>query len=178
MDVALLRQALACFLGDEGYLKLVKCLNSGERMRYWQEAAWGRFVSAHPEWAISEHELRLAVRVCWMHGAELLPETVKVVNLEDEVLRRHFVTGGYVFPTADPGEVPHCVKYNGPAGGELCPCARSTSVIKWSEGCPFPPCTMVVWYCPECRRVYASEHPGPTSLIDWGRVNEMAKGTW
>jgi len=183
MDVALFRQALASFLGDDGYWKFVKCLNSG-RMRYWQEVAWGRFVSAHPEWAISEHELRVALRVCWVHGAELLPETVKVVDLPDEVLQHYFVTGGCAFPTvADPGELPGYVLYNpgyvlynGPGGSELCPCARSTSVIQWTEGCPFPSCTMVVWYCPECRRAYASEHPEPTPSIDWGRVSEMAKG--
>jgi len=177
MDVALFRQALASFLGDQGYRKFIKGVSTGERMRYWQKLAWGRFVSAHPEWAISEHELSVALRVCWVHGAELLPETVKVVNLGDEGLRHCFVTGGYFFPTVvDPGEVPRHVMYNGPAGSELCPCAQSTSVIQWTEGCPFPPCTVVVWYCPECRQAYASEHPEPTPSIDWGRVSEMAKG--
>jgi hypothetical protein len=177
MDVALLRQALASFLGDDGYRKFVKHLNSG-RMRYWQEAAWGRFVSAHPEWAISEHELRMALRVCWVHEAELRPEAVEVVDLPDEVRRHYLVTGGFAFPTvADPGEVPGYVRYNGPESSDWCPYARSTSVIKWTEGCPFPSCTMDVWYCPECRRMYASEHPGPIPSIDWGRMSEEVRRT-
>lgn len=185
MDVALFRQALASFLGDEQYWKFVKHLNTRKPpdfgqlrywpgpMRYWQEVAWGRFVSAHPEWAISEHELRVALRICWVHWVDLLPETVEVVSLDHEVLRQYFVTGGYYFPTvADPGGVPHHILYYGPAGSELAPYARSTSVVQWTEGCPFPPCIMDVWYCPECRRIYASEHPGPTPSIDWGRMGE------
>ena len=80
MDVAALRQALASFLGDERYRKFVKHLSYGQRMRYWQEEAWGQFVSGHPEWAMGEDELRVALRVCWVHGAELLTETLTVVD--------------------------------------------------------------------------------------------------
>jgi len=177
VDVALLRQALASFLGDERYWKFVKNLNC-EGMRYWMEVAWGRFVSLHPEWAISEPELRVALRVCWMHGVELVPETVKVVKWDAEVSRHFFTTGGYCLPTvAEPGEEPRYIVYNGPASGELSPCARSTALIRWTEGCPFPPRTMVVWYCSECRRVHGSQSPGPAPSIDWARVREIVTGT-
>jgi len=170
MDVVRLREALASFLGDEAYWKFVRHLDSW-RMRYWQEVAWGRFVSAHPEWAIGEDELRVALRLCWVHRAELLPETVQVVDLDDARLRRCLVTGGFVLPTvAEAGKAPEHVLYNGPAGGELSPWAGSTSVIKWTERCPFPSRTMVVWYCAECRQVYASEQPRPAPSIDWRRL--------
>lgn len=151
MDAVMLREALAAFLGAERYRKFVKSICYGERMRYWQEQAWDQFVLAYPEGAISEDKLRVALRVCWVHGAELLPETINVI-----------------------AEAPDRAGYYIRTGSELYPCSESTAIL-WTEGCPFPLCAAVVWYCPICRRAYASEHPVPRPSIDWSRLKEMAK---
>ncbi len=151
MDAAELRQRLAAYLGIERYRQFVKHLSYGQRMRYWQERAWSQFVLAYPEFAVSEEELRIALRVCWVHWIELRPETVKVVD-----------------------EVADYAGYSIRSGHEFYPCSESTSIL-WSEGCPFPGRIGVVWYCPQCREVYESEHPGARRTLDWIRLVEMAK---
>ncbi len=82
MDAAGLRQALHSFLGADRYRRFIMHLSYGQRMRYWQERAWGQFVSGHPAMAISEDELRSALRVCWVHGADcqLSPEPAPVLS--------------------------------------------------------------------------------------------------
>jgi hypothetical protein len=177
MNMALLRQTLAAYLGVEQYRKFVQQLSYGQRMRYWQETAWRQFVAAHAEWVISEDELRVALRVCWVHGAELLSETVTVGDAESDSAQRLLVTGGIFLPTVvEPGSVPGHVKYSLRTGGESCPCAMSTEVIQWTEGCPFPPRPLVVWYCLDCRQAYEIEHSGQRPSINWSLVNEMVQG--
>jgi hypothetical protein len=153
MDAAGLRQVLAAFLGIERYRMFVKHLSYGQRMRYWQERSWSQFILAHPEFAVSEEELRVALRGCWVHGIELQPETVKVV---DEVADY----AGYSIRTEN----------------ESYPCAEATSIL-WAEGCPFPARTEVVWYCTQCRVVYESDHPGARRTVDWSRLSEEGTET-
>ena len=151
MDAGGFRQALAAFLGIERYRKFVKHLSYGQRLRYWQERAWSEFILTHPELAVSEEELRDLLTICWVHGIELRPESVTVVE-----------------------EVTDYAGYSIRTGHESYPCCELTSML-WSEGCPFPGRTAVVWYCPQCREAYKSEHPGARRTIDWGRLREMTK---
>jgi hypothetical protein len=51
-DAAALRRALAAFLGEE----------------------WGRFTAAYPQFVVGLEELAVALRVCELHGEELLPD--------------------------------------------------------------------------------------------------------
>jgi hypothetical protein len=146
MDAAGLRQALTAFLGAERYRRFVKHLSYGQRMRYWQERAWGEFILARPEFVVSEDELRVALRVCWVHGLELRPETINEVD-------------GFADYTG----------YTIRAGDGPYPCCESTSLL-WCEGCPFPARTQVVWYCPHCRDAYESAHPGAKRTIDWSSL--------
>jgi hypothetical protein len=153
MDDAVFRQALRSFLGPERYQKFVKHLSYGQRMRYWQEKAWGQFLCARPESAISVEELRRVLRICWVHEVELVAEALTVVSgLRD-------LTGYYLRTYSD-----------------VCPCAQSTALL-WGEGCPLPPCSVVTSYCPECRQVYEAAHPGTRRLIDWRSLADPAKET-
>src|SRR5436305_10464151 len=75
---AALRQALADFLGEERFRKFVRQGIHRGRLRFWQEQEWARFTAAHPESAVSLEELAVALRICELHGQELLPDTVEV----------------------------------------------------------------------------------------------------
>ena len=78
VDAAALRQALAAFLGEEQFRKFVRQGYRSGRLRYWQEQEWVRFTAAHPEFVVGTDELAVALRVCELHGLELLPETVEL----------------------------------------------------------------------------------------------------
>src|SRR5262249_40986458 len=123
------RKALTAFLGHERYRKFVKQGLSKGQLRFWQEQEWGRFSAAHPEFSLTPEELIVALRVCWLHGDELLPETVEI--LEGQV---HFADD-YVRAKAT-----------------SFPCSGQAGVRY--EGCQ----TRKVegWYCPECRRAEAT----------------------
>lgn len=173
----LLRQKLASFLGSERYAKFIQRLwLRRDRLLYWQEQAWERFVETHPECRNSEAKLRELLRICWVHGGEeLLAETV---TMGDRRMAADYflITGGIYLPTtAKNGQASGMIKYEIQIGSERSPCAETTEVIRWTEDCPFPPCDIVVWYCPECRRVYANEDPEPTPEIDWASVKAMMR---
>src|SRR5262249_5424681 len=61
------------FLGDERYRKFVQQLNrpGARRLRFWQEDAWAKFVSEHPEFAATQDELRAALCDSEVLGCEL-----------------------------------------------------------------------------------------------------------
>jgi hypothetical protein len=130
-DAVALRRALADFLGVERFRKFVQQLRSTCRLRFWQEQEWGRFVAARPEFAIGEDELAVALRVCWLHGLKLQPDTVEVID----------------------GQVEYADWYIRAKVAEF-PCAASSPV--WSAGCPLPTRSLGVWFCPECRRAEAN----------------------
>src|SRR5262249_12410400 len=77
-DAATLRRALATFLGEERFAKVVRQAVNRGRLLYWQEQEWDRFTATHPEFAVSVQELAIALRICELHGVELLPDTVEV----------------------------------------------------------------------------------------------------
>jgi hypothetical protein len=130
-DAAALRRALAAFLGAERFRKFVQQFRSARRLRFWQEQAWGRFVTSYPEFTIGEDELAIVLRVCWLHGAELQPDTVEVID----------------------GNVDYADWYVRAKLAEF-PCAASGPV--WTEGAPLPTRCVAVWFCPECRRAEAT----------------------
>jgi len=78
VDRAKLRQALAQFLGDERFRKLLHQRGPGGRLRHWQEQEWARFTALHPQFGVSMEELLVALRICEVHGDELLVDTVDV----------------------------------------------------------------------------------------------------
>lgn len=130
-EAAALRQALTDFVGAERFCKFVQQFRRAGRLRFWQEQEWGRFVADRPEFAVSEDELAVALRVCWLHGAELQPDTVEVIDGHGDYADRYIRAKAADFP-----------------------CAASSPV--WSEGYPFPTRTVGVWFCPACRRAEAA----------------------
>jgi hypothetical protein len=177
MDKAGLRQALAAFLGAERFDKFVSQARGRDRMALWAEMAWRQFVEAHPEWAVSEKQLREALRICSLHRTELLSEPVVVPNLESEEAMWFFATPGIHLPTVtEPGQRPRFVLYSGSVyAGASCPWAWPTEDIQWTEDCPFPPVHTTNSYCPDCRRIYATLPPVRPPVIDWDRVRERIK---
>src|SRR4051794_27068602 len=101
VDAVTLRQAFAAFLGEERFRAFVRQLAAPEMylgrpgshwppesiqpdrprgLRYWQQQEWSRFTATHPEFATSAEELARALRICEVHGRELLPDTAEVFH--------------------------------------------------------------------------------------------------
>jgi hypothetical protein len=128
MDPTLLRQALSTFLGNEQFRKLVAQCRRAGRLRFWQEEELARFAQARPDLRFSPDDLRLALRVCEVHGRELLPDTVEVIH----------------------GNVDHMAEYN-QASARSFPNAKTGPL--YTEGAPSR--DSAVWYCSECRQAQA-----------------------
>jgi hypothetical protein len=127
VDAATLRQALAAFLGEERFRKLIQQGVGQSRLRFWQEQEWERFTLAHPEFAVSLAELAVALRICALHDQELVPDTVEVYHGCRDYANWYIEARNRLFPNAasDP----------------------------WSsEGAPFERDQIGVWYCPACRQ--------------------------
>jgi hypothetical protein len=126
-EAVALRQALAAYLGDMRFRKFVhQGLRSG-RLRYWQEQEWVRFTAAHPEFAVGMEELEVALRICELHGQELLPDTVEVFRGCMDYADWYIAARNSLFPHAASGPVS-------------------------TEGAPFEGGRARVWYCPACRQ--------------------------
>jgi hypothetical protein len=125
-DAAELRRALATFLGDAPYRKFVQEGVQRGRMRYWQEQAWDRFTSAHPEFAVGPDELVAALRVCHLHGDELRPDTAEVFHGNMDLAQWYVEARAQLFPNA------------------------AQDVVS-TEGVPFEGDRIGVWFCPSCR---------------------------
>jgi hypothetical protein len=123
----LLRRQLAEFLGGDQFRKFVVELRRAGRLRYWQEQAWGRFVATHPDHRLPVHDLLAALRVCELHGLELLSDEVAVVEGNIDYAERYIRARRDKFPNAASGPV-------------------------YAEGARSPGPTAGVWYCPDCRR--------------------------
>lgn len=97
---------------------------------FWQEKDWNRFTDAHPEFAVGLDELAIALRICHLHGEELLPDTVPVFHGCLDYADSYIKAQIRLFPWAasDP----------------------------WStEGMPFDGERTDVWYCQACREAKA-----------------------
>src|SRR5438270_12026926 len=80
MTEAVLRQTLSEFLGEDRYRKFIQQVFRRGRLPYWQEQEWARFTAAHPEMAVDLASLKAALRVCHLHGDELQPDLVDVLD--------------------------------------------------------------------------------------------------
>jgi hypothetical protein len=136
VDASSLRRQLALYLGDARFRKFVLQLRRAGRLRYWQEGAWRQFVALHPDCDIPFDALRAALRLCELHGTELTPDTVEViegcVDYADYYVRAK-VAG---FPNAATGPV-------------------------WTERAPRSAVSGKVWYCPDCRTAEAAWRARP-----------------
>jgi hypothetical protein len=125
-----LRQALAGFLGEDRFWKFVQQGVRRGRLRFWQAQEWDRFTAAYPEFAVRLEELAGVLRICTLHGQELLPDTVEVFHGCRDYADWYLEARNSLFPyaAADP----------------------------WStEGAPFDGDRIGVWYCPACRQAKA-----------------------
>jgi hypothetical protein len=104
-DAASLRRQPAEFLGDKQFRKFVAELRHAGRLRFWQEEMWGRFTATHPEHSVSPATLLAALRVCELHGAELLPDDVPVVEGNIDYDRRYYRVRQEEFPNAAVGPI-------------------------------------------------------------------------
>jgi hypothetical protein len=130
MDAVAFRRTLLAFLGAERFRKFVEQLNRAGRLRFWQEQVWAEFVSAHPEFSAALDEIRSALRICEMHGSELIPETAEVFHGCRDYAQWYIEARNRLFPHA----------------------ALEPFSTEWA---PFASDTIRVWYCPECRAAEA-----------------------
>lgn len=69
-----IRKKLKEHLGDERYAKFVGRLpapGGRERLRFWQEPEWERFVIEHPDCRLEVHEIIAVFADCPEHGANI-----------------------------------------------------------------------------------------------------------
>jgi hypothetical protein len=99
-DTTALRRALAAFLGEARFRKFVQEGFRRGRLRYWQEREWSRFTDTHAEFAIGLDELAVALRMCEVHGQELLPDTVEVVRGCVDYAEQYMRVHNQLFPHA------------------------------------------------------------------------------
>jgi hypothetical protein len=60
-DTNALRQAFSNFLGEDRFRRFVRQGFRKNRLRFWQEQEWERFIAAHPEFAVGMDELAVAM---------------------------------------------------------------------------------------------------------------------
>ena len=101
------------------------------RLKYWQKQAWNRFVLVHPEFNLNDDELIAALKICWLHGTDLKPEEVKVID----------------------GHVDYTDSY-ARAKARQFPYSATNPV--YGESARFPGGSTTVWFCSECRKVEAA----------------------
>jgi hypothetical protein len=75
--------------------------------------------------------LAVALRICELHGLELLHDTVEVVHACADYADWYIPTRNQLFPHAASGPV-------------------------YTEGAPFEEDRIGVWYCPACRQAEAA----------------------
>jgi hypothetical protein len=128
-DVELLLRALAEFLGTERFRKFVQAGCVKGRMRYWQEKAWAKFTSAHPEIALPLDELEVSIRICHIHGRDLLSDFTPVERGCIDYTQEYIQVMREKFPRA------------------------ATQPVMVGKG--FSGDRIQVWFCPECREAEA-----------------------
>jgi hypothetical protein len=71
-EPSVIRAKLKQHLGDERYAKFVKALSwppGRQRLRFWHEPEWERFVIEHPDCRLEVHEIIAVCADCPEHGA-------------------------------------------------------------------------------------------------------------
>lgn len=138
MTGAMVRQALRAYLGEARYRRLVEQGSRRGRLRYWQEREWQRFMAAHPEFAAGLDVLEAALNVCHLHGDELRPDTVPLLQGCIDPAPGFVETSRRLFPNAALGTVS-------------------------TEGRAVDADRAEVRYCPSCRQVAAEWRPRQAS---------------
>jgi len=128
--VIALREAFAQFLGKEQFRKFAKQGMHNGRMRFWQESLWKRFIAANPDYVSFEKELQAAIRICEIHGDDLLRGEVPIVRRKTRLLTRLLET-------------------NHGAAARYYPNSNSSPFFVGDENVEGE--THEVWYCPTCR---------------------------
>lgn len=121
-----LRSKFAAEVGQRDYQRFLVAGVTG-RLRFWQERMISNFMLAHPELNLLPGELETALRVCEVHGDELVPGSVPGVAAEIDYA--HNAESKALFPRANVG-----------------PVGLGTGATER----PIP-----IWFCASCRRAYA-----------------------
>lgn len=132
--IVALRQRFSEFLGAEQFKKFIKLSARSGKLRHWQQTAWDKFVATNPEYANAMDDLRLAIRICEVHGDDLVPENVPVNRNELAAFRHVFGPGLAQLDIA----------------AEHYPNAESSGTV-FLGNTPNVDDTFQIWYCPTCR---------------------------
>ncbi len=124
-DASTLRLAFREFLGAERFRKFVKT-GCNNRLLFWQEVEWSKFLETHPHFNRPLVELQAALRICEIHETELLPDTAEIFQGNVDLSPTYVRIRNELFPHAA----------QDPISTEGSPCTRSVATI---------------WYCRDCR---------------------------
>lgn len=152
MTDAMLRQALSSFLGEGRYREFVRKSYRRGRLLYWQEREWARFTAAHPEMAVDFASLQAALRVCHLHGDELQPDVVEVLDACVDLSTSYVEVRNRLFPHAALGPVS-------------------------TEGRPLEAVRGDVWFCPTCRKAAEDWHTRSEGSPSGGMDRHLTRRT-
>ncbi len=71
VTASVLRACFKAFLGEQDYQKFLEA-GAAEPLGFWQERAWDKFVTAHPQFNVTPAERAEALDVCPAHEKPLL----------------------------------------------------------------------------------------------------------
>lgn len=119
----ILRTMFARYLGDAEYHRFLRA-GTTTRLRFWQERVIANFTNSYPDLKVTIDELVVALRICEVHGDELIEESVQGVATKIDHIETHEMRA--TFPHANTG-----------------PIARGIGAEEKAVS---------VWYCPSCRK--------------------------
>lgn len=125
-----LRETFKMFLGPQRFRKFINNGYLFERLKYWQEQEWAKFIKIHPEFAVSPQEFESIFRICELHGDELLPGIVGVFRGCRDYASWYVEALDTLFKNANDDSIS-------------------------TEGAEYSREHFDVWYCPTCRQVKA-----------------------
>src|SRR2546423_1554538 len=120
-----LRRALSAYLGAEQFRKFVAQGLRNGRLRYWQEECWKRFIESNPNFATCFEDLPAAIRICELHGGDLMPDTLPVTH--------------------------GCLDYTQEFTNAMSKSFPNAAIWPVMVGTDFLGDTIDVWYCTACR---------------------------
>ena len=119
---ATIRNEFARFVGENEYRRFLAA-GVTPRLRYWQERVMAAFIQASTSLSASPEEVLTALKVCELHGEELVEGTVPGVAAEIDYAPSDEARTNFPRANADP--------------------------VGLGSGATEGP--VAVWYCPSCR---------------------------
>jgi len=138
MEANEFRTAFAMFAGADRYQQFVRALNGEGRWRcrflFWQEELLAPFAASHPSAVVEFERVEQLLRVCELHGAELVPDPEGLSQRCRGAVTEYTRAQGERFPNSDCGPLIIGRRFdNFRRGLWFCPVCRAAET-EWAAG--------------------------------------------